>query len=290
MRNAKRRGLQTTLVLLGVASVAVPAGAQTLEEYEASCAAGFEQAQVSKSQGRLKDARQALLQCAQMTCSRVVQEQCAAWLDDVEKQIPSVVVQATADGEDRSDVAITIDGSAVDDAPGKAIQLDPGEHTFVFSYGQRPPIKKKIILNDGEKLRPIAINFDTPKASGSGSTSTAAAPTLKHYERPVPAVSYVLAGLAVVGGGAFTYLGLSAKARRDELERDCSPDCSADDVKDLETRSVAANISLAVGGAALGGALISYLLRPSVAVERGPVAAQFLVSPTAASVRATLTF
>lgn len=238
----------------------------SIDEQKASCATGFEQSQILRRSGELKSARLELLKCVQEICPTAVQNECSRWLSEVEQQTPSVVIAATAGGQDRTHVGIEVDGVAIPDlADGSALEVDPGPHTFRFAYGNYPPVEKKLVLRVGEKLRTIPVAFQKPGEKAAEPKPVPSAPPQTH--RPVPALTYVLGAVAVAGGGAFAYLGLTSVERRKELERECSPDCTSGAVGSLRARFIAADVSAGVGALALLGAIISYATRPTVTDE-----------------------
>jgi hypothetical protein len=251
----------------------------SVEEQRAACATGFEQSQVLRRSGELKASRLELLKCVQEICQQAVQNECTRWLSEVEQQMPSVVIAATAGGQDRTHIGIEVDGAAIAAvADGSALELDPGPHTLRFMYGNYPTVQKKLVLRVGEKLRIIEVAFEKPgekvaappKQTPSGTPASPPAPIQSAplaTHRPVPVLSYVLGGVAVASAGAFAYLGLSSVERRKQLERECSPDCSDASVSSLRARLIAADVTAGVGALALVGAVISYVTRPTVKDE-----------------------
>ena len=230
------------------------------------CASSFEQSQVLRKAGRLRESRGELLKCVQSSCSRPVQEQCGVWLGDVERSLPSVVIQATVDGEDHSEVQVQVDGvPLVDFSPGKAISLDPGAHTFRIACKDFAGVEKKVIVREGEQLRPLIVAFNSPQPVDKKATATGPArparPVPTH--RPVPVLTYVLGGFAIAGGGAYGFLAYTSQKREEDLDKYCSPDCLDEDLDTLRQRKLAANITLGVSLAAAAGAVVSYLARPS---------------------------
>jgi hypothetical protein len=69
---------------------------------------------------------------------------------------------------------------------------------------------------------------------------------------------FTMAGLGVVGLGAFAYFGLNGHAEKQNLLTSCAPNCSDDQVSRVRFDYIAADASLAVGLISLGVA--GYLL------------------------------
>jgi hypothetical protein len=266
----------------------------TVAEQKAACASGFEQAQVLRQSAKLKASRLELLKCVQAVCSRPVQEQCTRWLADIEPATPSVVIAATVEGQDSTDVQVEMDGEPLPNAlGGTAVELDPGPHVVRFTYQDYPLVEKDFVLREGEKLRKLKVSFKrataaAPTAAALPQPAPAPAPVATH--RPVPVAAWALGSVALVGVGAFAYLGASAQSRRTQLEQVCSPDCAESDVSSLHTRLIAADVSLGVGIAALLGAAIVYGARPSVPVEQPKLSGSLSVTPHALGASASLKF
>lgn len=75
--------------------------------------------------------------------------------------------------------------------------------------------------------------------------------SLRTQRRAIPAISYALAGVGVVALSSFAYFGLSANAKKRELDG-CRPGCDSSLRAPLERDYVVADVSLGVGLVALG--------------------------------------
>jgi len=250
----------------------------------AACTKSYESAQILKKNREYLTARRELQQCIRV-CPAMVQRECGQWLDGLDSVIPSIVIHAEAGGEDRSEVKVEMDGKLLSRRiDGKGIEVDPGQHSFTFSLEGFPPVKKNVLVHDGEQLRVVHVGFEPPDAAG------AAKPGSVPMHRPVPIPVYILGGLAVAGGVGFAAFGLVSTSQRDRLERECQPRCTDSQVDGLHRNLVLADISLVFGLAALTSSVIVWLARPSVPAlpERAAVA----VSPsrTGATVAVTLQF
>lgn len=222
----------------------------------ASCVSSHEDAQVFMQKGKVLAARTALLACGQEACPRVVRSDCVTMYEENEKNIPSVVVQAIGDEGDLIDVVVRLDGKPIATRlTGAPIELDPGPHQFTFSTKGKSPIVQTVLVRAGEKNRPLTASWVTPKKDQP------AAP-LVEMERPVPALTYVFAGVALVGAGGFAWFGTSGNSKREDLGS-CAPVCADKDVDAVRRDYLLANISLGVGAAGLVAAGFVYLTRPS---------------------------
>jgi hypothetical protein len=303
MTNSARRsvGLGSCLVALLSAAPAFADDAPSKESTKAACASGFEQSQLLRRDGKLRESRAELLKCAQNDCTRALREQCGVWLEEVERQTPSIIVQATLDGEDHPEVRVELDGELLTESTsGRSYDANPGVHKLRFTIAGMPPVDKTVVVREGEKLRIIEVPFLSakPAATPAPAETKPAEPQPKplpppapvQMERPVPAITYVFAGLAVAGGGAFAFFGLSGNKRLKQLEDECSPNCTKEDVQPVERYMLSANVSAAVGAVGLAGALVSYLVRPSKPVQTGALRGNVAVAPRGVATTLTLSF
>jgi hypothetical protein len=270
-------------------STATEAGA----DVSAQCASSYENAQVFRKKGEYLAARKELSACMR-NCSSDIQRQCNQWFAELDALVPSIIVHAEAGGEDRSDVRVEMDGRLLAETiDGKGMAIDPGQHEFTFTVSGYPPVKKHVILHDGEQLRVVRVAFEGPEpvspslppAEVAPAVDVAAQPPV--VRRPMPTLVYLLGGAGAIGGIGFAVLGLTANQERANLEETCSPNCSRDDASSLHTKLVLANVSLGVGLAALTAGAVVWLTRPSVAVA--PERASFVVVPTAGGAAASAT-
>ena len=80
------------------------------DEAVLECVKAAEDAQSQRSNHQLRAARLKFLLCAQQTCPAVVRNDCAGWLADVDKVMPSIVVQARdTRGVELTDVRVVVD-------------------------------------------------------------------------------------------------------------------------------------------------------------------------------------
>lgn len=244
-----------SLALAAVVSLAGLPAARADEASTAACLSSHEEAQVLMQKGKVLAARAALLACGKEACPRVVRSDCVSMYEDNEKNIPSVVVQAVGDEGDLIDVVVRVDGKPIANRlTGAPIEIDPGPHQFAFSTKGKSPIVQTVLVRAGEKNRPLTASWVTPKTEGSAETV--------EMERPVPALTYVFAGVGLLGAGGFAWFGTSGNSKKNDLGS-CAPVCASSDVDAVRKDYLFANISLGVGAAGLVAAGIVYLTRPS---------------------------
>jgi len=125
------------------------------------CISAYEQAQDLRKQSHLINARQRLLVCTREVCPAVLRKDCVQWLEEVERSMPTVVVDVKGtDGSDVVAVKVYLDGKLVaEQLDGKPISLDPGQHTFRFEIAGAPAKEERIVVPEGTKNRRVAVSF-----------------------------------------------------------------------------------------------------------------------------------
>jgi hypothetical protein len=262
-------GAACAAVLLAAPGGAALAGGPADAGPEA-CFSASEDGQRLRDEGKLIAARERFIACGREACPAVVRADCAGWLADVERRLPSIVLAAQGpDGRDLTGVRVTLDGAPLAaGVDGKAIGVDPGEHRVRFERDGGPPVEQRIVVREGDKLRKVSARF--------GDSPPAPAPAPPPDDGGVPVLPIALAGVAVAGGVAFAVLGLSAKGDADDLRATCAPRCAEADVDAARAKMIGADVALGVGALALGGAALAWLLRSP---PREPPAAALLVTP-----------
>src|SRR5580658_9727982 len=124
-----------------------------------ACADAAFQGQTSRNEHKLLEAREEFRACVQKDCPDFVQKDCAEWLDDVDKRLPSVVVSAKdPSGRDLVDLKVIADGRPpTEKLDGESLPMNPGHHAFVFERGVGGSATTDIVLTEGEKDRRISI-------------------------------------------------------------------------------------------------------------------------------------
>jgi hypothetical protein len=203
----------------------------------------------------------------------MVRADCLHWLDELEAAIPTIVVVAVSDRGDEIDVTVTIDGQLVTrQLDGKAIELDPGSHQITFERLGSAPQEMRLILGQGEKNRIIRLDYrtkpPTPVAAPPIIASTPVQPP--SGTRPVPVLTYVFAGAAVVAGGTATYFALRAESARNDARKNCEPLCSGSVVDDIKLKALYSDLSSGIALLSVGTAVLLYVTRPTVFPEQSP--------------------
>lgn len=235
--------------------------ARTQEE-RLACVENYALAQRVRRAKRLQEARRLLILCSQEVCPDPVISDCVKWLNGVETAIPSIVVRALdPSGRDVVKAKVTLDHQLVaEELNGAALDLDPGQHALRIDSSGFEPFQQTLVVGEGEKFRAVTVHLKPLRATPARRSPPAEPPP--EHRAGIPAASYLLGGVGVLGAGGFVGLGLVA--RKDERNlRLCKPECPRDEVDRVRILYASSNISLAVGAAALSGALALALIRPS---------------------------
>jgi hypothetical protein len=114
-------------------------------------------AQQLRSAHQLVEAREQLKACAAGACPLVVQSDCASWLTDVERSLPTVVfIAKSAANADVLDVTVSADGKPiVSKLDGLSVPINPGLHTFHFEGPGGTVADRQVLVREGEKNQAI---------------------------------------------------------------------------------------------------------------------------------------
>jgi hypothetical protein len=169
------------------------------------CIRASESGQSLRDRGRLREARAQMLVCASAACPAPIRADCAESTSRIDAETPTVVLGARdAQGRDRSDVRVTVDGIEVARAlNGTPMALDPGERTIRFEAPWGRPRELKIVLRTGQKNRLVEAMLDS-------STSRIEQPSARTANADTRWPGYLLLGVGVVGAattGALWWIG-----------------------------------------------------------------------------------
>jgi len=236
------------------------------------CVAWHEEAQLHRAEDRLLSAREKLLLCSDTACPGVIQRDCSSWYSEVEQEIPSVVVSAHKGDQDLTEVQVFVDGELrAPQLDGREIRLDPGPHTVRLEAPGEAPAVRTVLLNKGGKKREVDFTFAVPVQPRP---EPAPAPALQvEMERPVPLLTYILLGVSGGGLSSGVILGALGTGEFDSLQADCAPFCTDEQKSGVDTLFLVSDVSYGVAAAAGVGALVTWLVRPSVPVPVAPKAA-----------------
>lgn len=248
----------TIALLIGVAAITGSRVARA-DASRAACVEAYERAQHLKKEDKLKDAREALVTCAQDACPAATRADCTPWLAEVERALPTMVV-AVSDGAGKDIVGakIAIDGAPYTGVEGAAIPIDPGPHKIRVEVNG-VSAEESIVARVGEKLRRVVVTIKT--APTTSPVVVTPEPAAESGQRSL-VLPITFTALGVVGLATAFGVGAAAKSESNELRSTCKPNCSDDQIGAVETKLLVSDIALGVGIASVALA-VYFWLRPS---------------------------
>jgi hypothetical protein len=253
------------------AAKAAASGDESMTETVRACIEQRDRGQILRVDGEWLESRAALQECASERCPLFVRGDCRAWLSELGRLIPSLVVLVDAEQDDKERARVYVGGAGGDEAVFRAetpIELEPGTYRVRVELPPFDAVEETITLGAGEQKRLLRVRFAGPPEVAAIPVRVAPTPASPpRFERPIPAASYALAAAALVAASAGGAFFLSARSELDRARETCAPICSSDLRESVERRLLVADI---LGGGALllgGAALYAYLERPQVRVE-----------------------
>jgi len=200
-----------------------------------------------RAEHHLLAARDAYRACvAEPECPAVVRDECDAALTDLKTAIPTVLISIVDQAQhDVAGATLLIDGKSVP-VDGSAMEFDPGAHELVANSGSLSTTVQLVAI-ENDRNRRVELRLVPPVEASPLPALTAEPP------RPAPrslVPSYILGGVGVLGAASFSYFALSGHSEFNRLQN-CKPNCQPDDVREVRTRYLLADISLGVSVAAL---------------------------------------
>jgi hypothetical protein len=257
-------------------AVLAPGSGDSLQtETVQACIDRRDRGQMLRIDGRWLESRAVLERCASDRCPILVRADCQAWLSELSRLIPSIVVVLDQPERGTEKAKVFIGGTP---EAGQAfrtevpIELEPGTHRLRIEMAPFVPVETTITPMPGEQKRLVRVRFAEPHRARPEATPVADTAPAIVYERPIPASTYLFAAGALAGASASAFLFVAARSDLEEARETCAPICSEDDRRSVERRLLAADI---VGVAALllgGAATYTFFDRPSVPVEVGRAA------------------
>lgn len=226
------------------------------------CVADHERAATLRSGPQWLEARSALTACTSEACPLAIRSDCSAWLEDLVKLVPSILVIVERDDSGGPPVRLELDDKPIElSDPPAPIEVLPGTHRMRVALVSYAPVERELTLAPGEKNKVVRVQFFHPRTS-----LPAPAPPVaeRRWGRPVPVSTYALSGSALAAFAASGALLASALVSRSDARDTCRPVCSADEAGSIRTRLVAADFAASVGVVLSGLALYTYTHRPTV--------------------------
>lgn len=225
-----------------------------------TCVDAAEKGQVLRDGGQFLRARETLLACVSDACPKAVRADCQAWVEQLEREIPSFLPSAkTPDGEDLVDVNVFLDDKPIAARlDGRSMLADVGPHKIRFEAAGYRPVTHSIVLQTGQKNRLIEVKLEKESDKGTAASEN---PVVARSERPSRVLPLVLGSVAVTFGAVATGYAIAGISARDDLSsQPCglSQTCSSDDLRPIRSKLLVADV---LGAAAiLAGAACVYFL------------------------------
>jgi hypothetical protein len=291
---ASRGLLVWGLVLLSAVTAVQPSFAE--DPSTADCVAASADWIKLRKEQRLLDARSCLITCAAPSCPAEVREECSRHLPEVNAAMPSIVfVARDIAGNDLTAVVVTMDGQPLaDKLDGRAIAIDPGEHTFRFASAGLQPLEKKLVIYEGDKERREAIEIGVkatppaapilPRGSPIEPAQLPSTPTREAARSAVGTrsglkgqrlVAVVIGGVGVAGlaggsvGGLIALSGWSSAQQICPKGQSCSDSSAQTKRRDALTAATVSDVCFIAGGALLAGGFSLFLTARSGSSTHG---------------------
>jgi hypothetical protein len=279
MRAMKKRkktlalSLMVSVIIVNVGSASeVSAQPQPTSEVD-TCANAAEESQALRKDGKLTQAKEKLIICARSSCPAFIQKDCANWLSEVDKTMPSIVLRALdSKGRDVSAVKVLIDGKVLaDKLDGRPLSVDPGEHVMTYEMAGEKPVKETILIRQGEANRLVSVTFQRPgdrRATEGGESQQPSSSS-----SAIPLSSWVLGGAGIVLGGVGAALWFSGKGDHSDMESGCAKtrSCRQDDVDEAKTKLLLGDVAIGAGIVALGVAVVLVVMSKSTKSTPPPI-------------------
>jgi hypothetical protein len=214
------------------------------------------------------EAREGMLRCQQAACPLAIRSDCTAWLEEVARILPTLLIVVERDDDGKAPVELELDGKKLElPNPPAPIEVLPGTHLVRVSLAPHPTVERVVVLGKGEKNHLVRVRFVRERPPPAPAPIAPAKPPER--TRPIPVATYALAGGAVAAFATSGIFLASALSSRDEALDSCAPECPTEDRESIDARLLAADIFGAAGLVLGGFAVYTFVTRPTV--ERATV-------------------
>jgi hypothetical protein len=264
--------LAATCLALTLGSRAVLAQPKPSSAEKQACADSSEQAQDLKKARKLLEAKSAAQKCAKQVCPKAIQQDCSTLLEDLQRSVPSIVIQI--DSAIQLTPKAFLDGRQLTDAElTSAIEVNPGKHTVRLEAGAFSE-EQIVLTTEGERgkaarFKPTAsatsapTNTTAPGTTSPGPGSGAGSIATPPAEGKRSVGPFVLGGVGVaslIASGVFLGLGYSQFQALKDSACGLARTCGDADISPIRTKYTLSYVFAGVGGAAVLGAVIWYIL------------------------------
>ncbi len=229
-----------------------------------ACLAASSKAQDLRDAHKLRATKSQLQICAAPSCPKVVREDCATWLGEVDRALPTIKVTAIDDaGAPLVNVKVWLDGKVVASKIDESIPADPGTHHLHFEGTTGGTSNTTVSLTEGEKDKQLSIVLSRPADATAAPVDEAPdddlpAPT---HASPLRTVGFVTLGVGAAGlvvGAIFGGLALASKG-----SANCDAGlCDAEPLRAAKTQALVSTIGFVAGGVLAAAGLTLVLVAP----------------------------
>jgi hypothetical protein len=236
------------------------ASAPALAADRKACIAAADEGQKLRDDSKLTDAREKFLVCADKGCPSAVSKQCLEWVSEIDHDMPTIAFRAKdGAGKELFDVQVFVDDkSLAESIPPKAFSVDPGTHRVRFVRRDGTTVEDTVLVRTAEKDRIIELTFKPPVGTPPPVAPVPPPSSGGGFRFPWPA--WVGVGLMVVGGVGTAAFAVAANGEESDLRATCAPGCDPSLQSSIDTKLVLANVSLGIGIAGLGLAVVATIV------------------------------
>lgn len=244
------------------------------------CVADHERARLQRVREQWLEARGSMTRCSDDGCPLAIRSDCSAWLDELTRLLPTVLIVVERDDDRTQPLELELDGQRlVLPEPLGPIELLPGSHRLRATLSPFAPIEREIVLEKGVKNQVIRVRFalQQPRAVAVASPPTRP-PDSPRRSRPIPPLAYWFGGGALLAFGTSGVLLGSALSSLSSARGKCAPGCAPSERDSVDARLLAADVVGSAGVVLSGLALATILNRPTVVQPRSTPDAKLSIS------------
>jgi hypothetical protein len=244
-----------------------------------TCIHAHSTGQREQKAGHLRLASQLFTSCgSDESCPDQLRKECADFLQDVTRTIPTVVLSAV--DESGHDIANTKvysgDDLVADGLDGRAVEIDPGRYHLRFVLPEGDELAADVVVREGEKQRLVQVKKSKPV--------DVAHPAIELHEhgpgeRPrIGVAPWIAGGVTVAALGTAVTLAVLGSKKKSDLDA-CKPSCPGVDHGTYDaTKTLYLGADIGFAAALVGGVVTTWLFVSSASHEAAPDAKSANVS------------
>jgi hypothetical protein len=279
-----------SMACAGAALALAPGAALANTVTKAQCIDANTRAQDLRRDGELSAAREQLRLCTSPVCPGLVRSDCTKRLDELESAQPTILFDVKdGAGHDLTEVTVTMDGHPLaDKLDGTALQVDPGEHEFVFRAPGQDPVTDKVLIKESEKARREKVVIGAAPPAAAPPPHTAPPPEASTDSSGTRRLIGLLAGGAGLAGIAVgSVFGLLTSSAIKTQKNDCSSATNCPNYPDAAsahntwtTDGAVSTAAFIAGGALLVGGAVLFFTARHPAEQAPPATTGLVVVPS----------